>query len=81
LLLCTQADCAVCDFVDLMGLNANTCFAAPHQFISAAVIQPNAPDLPFNTNVATSQCGQMLALPALNTCFNLQGATFNSFAL
>ncbi|KAI0823383.1 hypothetical protein BC628DRAFT_1340191 [Trametes gibbosa] len=82
LLVCEELGCQLCDLIDLMGLNANTCFSTPHSFVSTAVVQPNAPTLPFNTTVGTTQCQQLLALPATNTCFNLQGAaTFNSFAL
>ncbi|KAH9858862.1 hypothetical protein C2E23DRAFT_23688 [Lenzites betulinus] len=82
LLICQSLDCEVCDLINLMGLNADTCFATAHSFVSTAVVQPNAPTLPFNTSVGTTQCGQLIELPDTNTCFNLQGPQpFDSFAL
>ncbi|KAL1943023.1 hypothetical protein VTO73DRAFT_4694 [Trametes versicolor] len=81
LLLCRLSGCQNCNLVDLMGLNADTCFAQNFQFVSAAVIQPNADTLPVNTTVCTAGCTQCLALPALNTCFNVAGSTFQAFAL
>ncbi|OJT08604.1 hypothetical protein TRAPUB_531 [Trametes pubescens] len=81
LLLCRASGCQNCDLVDLMGLNADACFAENFQFVSAAVIQPNADSLPFNTTVCTAGCTQCLALPDINTCFNVAGSTFAAFAL
>lgn len=81
LLLCRLSGCQDCNLVDLMGLNAETCFAQNFQFVSAAVIQPNADSLPFNTTVCTAGCTQCLALPAINTCFNVAGSVFQDFAL
>lgn len=81
MLLCRLQGCQDCNLVDLMGLNADACFAQNFQFVSAAVIQPNADSLPFNTTVCTAGCTQCLDLPEINTCFNVAGSTFQAFAL
>lgn len=81
MLLCRLQGCQDCNLVDLMGLNADACFAENFQFVSAAVIQPNADSLPFNTTVCTAGCAGCLALSAINTCFNVAGAAFQAFAL
>ncbi|KAL1943022.1 hypothetical protein VTO73DRAFT_4693 [Trametes versicolor] len=81
LLLCPGTNCQTCTVVDMSGQLTDTCFLAGFTFVSAAYVVTNQVPLPFTPGVGTSQCASLLSLPTANTCFNIGGGPFNTFAL
>lgn len=81
LLLCAGTNCQACNVFDMAGQLTDTCFAAGNTFVSAAYVVTNQQGLPFTPSVGTPGCASILELPTPNTCFNINGGTFNTWAL
>ncbi|OJT08603.1 hypothetical protein TRAPUB_530 [Trametes pubescens] len=81
LLLCSGTNCQACNVFDMVDLLTDTCFPAGLTFVSAAYVVTNQLGLSFTPSVGTSGCASILELPTPNTCFNINGGTFNTFAL
>lgn len=80
LLLCPASNCASCLSFTTQGQAENICFNPGFVFNSAAISQPSNQGLPFAVLVGTPGCASLVQLPAVNECFNLNGATFDTFA-
>ncbi|KAI0334581.1 hypothetical protein GY45DRAFT_1318162 [Cubamyces sp. BRFM 1775] len=83
LFLCRADNCVSCTSFDLSTAPFNECLTPNpiFSFVSAAIVQPSNEGLPFETTVGTTGCGQLLQLPEVNECFNLNGGVFETFAL
>ncbi|KAI0657955.1 hypothetical protein C8Q70DRAFT_934583 [Cubamyces menziesii] len=83
LFLCRATGCASCTSFDLSTAPLNQCLTPNpiFSFVSVAIIQPSNEGLPFETTVGTTGCGQLLQIPTVNECFNVNGAVFETFAL
>ncbi|KAI0644249.1 hypothetical protein C8Q79DRAFT_136774 [Trametes meyenii] len=82
LIVCGAENCAEsCTSFDLAVLPNDLCLPAlTNQFVSAGISNPTNAGLPFAVVVGTTNCVEVIQLPATNECFNLQGAVFNSYA-
>ncbi|KAI9061452.1 hypothetical protein FKP32DRAFT_1526452, partial [Trametes sanguinea] len=76
LLTCTSTNCAAgCTSWTLADRGDGNCFFAG-QFVSVAIEQPSNQGLPFSVDIAPANCENWLAIPAVNTCFNINGGPF-----
>ncbi|KAI0666828.1 hypothetical protein C8Q78DRAFT_424401 [Trametes maxima] len=81
LLVCAEANCAgACDAFDLSKIPEDVCLGTS-QFFSAGISQPSDSGLPFAVTVGTLGCDSLVQIPTVNTCFNLNGASFATFEL
>lgn len=80
LLLCPTLNCASCLSFTTQGQAENTCFNPGFSFVSTAISQPSGQGLPFAVLVGTPGCASLAQIPQVNTCFNLNGGTFDTFA-
>lgn len=69
------------DSINLASVPFDQCFFAPILFNSAAVSQPSNSGLDFAVLVGPDGCASFAQLPAVNTCFNLNGGPFGDFAI
>ncbi|KAI0774797.1 hypothetical protein BD413DRAFT_472701 [Trametes elegans] len=81
LLLCPNSNCASCSVFNLASFVHNQCLSVGFQFFSAAISQPSNQGLPFAVDVFNFGCTNGVQLPAVNTCFNVNGVVFQDFAL
>ncbi|KAH9888422.1 hypothetical protein C8Q73DRAFT_668317 [Cubamyces lactineus] len=80
LFTCTQTNCVGCTSWDLEGRNEGSCYFAG-QFISVTIQQPSNAGLPYSVDIAPGNCTDWLSIPTVNTCYNINGAVFEQFAL
>ncbi|KAI0668907.1 hypothetical protein C8Q78DRAFT_1043613 [Trametes maxima] len=80
--LCTSSDCVStsCTGFNAAALVSDFCVARGSDFFSASISQESGAGLPFAVVVGTTNCAQVVQIPAVNECFNLEGGIFNSFA-
>ncbi|KAI0774794.1 hypothetical protein BD413DRAFT_305541 [Trametes elegans] len=81
LLLCATTDCANCDGWDMASVPVNECFSAGYQYYSVAIDQPSNGGLSFGTYVEQSGCSGYLQVQAVNTCYTIEGGTFEDYIL
>ncbi|KAI0666829.1 hypothetical protein C8Q78DRAFT_424350 [Trametes maxima] len=80
LVVCGTQNCASsCTQFDLAVIPVDICLPAS-QFFSVAVTETGDPGFPFQAAVGTENCASIVNIPAVNTCFNVNGGVFNSFA-
>ncbi|KAI0666831.1 hypothetical protein C8Q78DRAFT_1082729 [Trametes maxima] len=82
LIVCGAENCGgSCTSFDLAVIPNNLCLPAlTNQFVSAGISNPSNAALPFSVVVGSTNCAEIIVLPATNECFNLNGAIFNSYA-
>ncbi|KAI0351931.1 hypothetical protein OH77DRAFT_844212 [Trametes cingulata] len=81
LLLCPTASCISCFGFDLSVVPTNECLAAGLSYVSVAINQPSNEGLPFGVFIGPPGCASFLQIPAVNTCYNINGATFSDYAV
>ncbi|KAI0351929.1 hypothetical protein OH77DRAFT_844366 [Trametes cingulata] len=81
LLLCALDGCLSCSSFNLGSFPEEECFSTSFEFFSVAISQPSNQGLPFVVGVGPSPCSSLLDIPAVNECFNINGAIFDAFAL
>ncbi|KAL7280915.1 hypothetical protein ACG7TL_005859 [Trametes sanguinea] len=80
LYLCESPDCGgTCTFTNLGGIQANEC-TLNNPFVSA-IIQQTYASTAYEVVVGPEGCPEVLALPSINVCYNLSGATFQAYAV
>ncbi|KAI0333329.1 hypothetical protein GY45DRAFT_328902 [Cubamyces sp. BRFM 1775] len=80
LLTCASANCANCLAWDLENRGDANCFFAG-QFVSVGISQPSNVGLPFSVDISPGNCVNWIAIPAVNTCYNINGAVFEQFGV
>ncbi|KAI0372683.1 hypothetical protein BV20DRAFT_963738 [Pilatotrama ljubarskyi] len=81
LLLCPLTGCGACSGFNLAAFPEDECFDNSFEFFSVAISQPSNIGLPFVVGVGPAPCTSVLEIPAVNECFNVNGAIFDAFAL
>ncbi|KAI0351893.1 hypothetical protein OH77DRAFT_1410337 [Trametes cingulata] len=80
LLICAVANCASnCQALNLALFTEGLCFPTSVDFTSVGISQPSNQGLPFVVGVGVNPCQTLLELPAVNECFNINGAVLNAF--
>ncbi|CDO68193.1 hypothetical protein BN946_scf184938.g45 [Trametes cinnabarina] len=80
LYLCESPNCAgTCTFTNLGGIEANEC-TLNNPFVSA-IIQQTYANIAYEVVVGPRECPEVVALPSINVCYNLSGATFEGYAV
>ncbi|KAI0372685.1 hypothetical protein BV20DRAFT_39257 [Pilatotrama ljubarskyi] len=81
LLLCPTTSCISCFGFDLSATPTNLCLAAGFSYSSVAINQPSNEGLPFGVFIGPPGCASFLQIPAVNTCYNINGGTFSDYAV
>ena len=81
LLVCAESNCGLCEEFSLSGLAEDECFFVDFSGISVAISQPSGQGLPFAVEIGEAGCPSLTQVPTVNECFNLNGFSFDSFAL
>ncbi|OJT08610.1 hypothetical protein TRAPUB_537 [Trametes pubescens] len=81
LLLCNTVSCISCIQLDMSTLPHNECLNSGIEALSVAISQPSNSGLDFGVFVAPDGCASFTQIPAVNTCYNVNGETVSGFAL
>ncbi|KAH9888996.1 hypothetical protein C8Q73DRAFT_175524 [Cubamyces lactineus] len=86
ILLCRATNCVSCTSFDLSTAPLNECLTPNpiFSFVSVAIVQSSNEGLPFETTVGTPGCSELLQIPTVNECFNINNGgsePFETFAL
>ncbi|KAH9888427.1 hypothetical protein C8Q73DRAFT_183975 [Cubamyces lactineus] len=80
LLTCFDSNCADCLSWDLENRGEANCYLAG-EFISVGISQPSNVGFPFSVDISPGNCTNWLAIPAVNTCYNINGGPFEQFGV
>ncbi|KAI0644243.1 hypothetical protein C8Q79DRAFT_1012044 [Trametes meyenii] len=81
LLLCPTTNCISCFGFDLSSTPHNQCLNGGLDFVSVIINQPANVGLPFGVFAGPPGCMSFSQIPSVNTCFNINGATFTDYSL
>ncbi|KAI0657717.1 hypothetical protein C8Q70DRAFT_260790 [Cubamyces menziesii] len=80
LLTCSEANCENCLSWDLENRGEANCFLAG-EFVSVGISQPSNAGFPFSVDISPGNCVDWIAIPAVNTCYNINGGAFEQFGV
>lgn len=80
LLMCPTVSCISCIQLDMSTIPHNECLGSGVEAMSVAINQPSNEGLPFGVFVAPDGCTSITQIPAVNTCYNVNGGTVSEFA-